>query len=357
MQDVGSLHESRTTADRVQCGVRDTAPPKMNQAERSASGRYDDLADRYPEIEPFEHGMIDVGDGNLVYWEVCGNPDGKPAVVLHGGPGSGCGPWMRRYFDPAAYRIVLFDQRGCGRSTPHASRPDVDLSANTTDHLIDDMERLRRHFGINRWLVWGGSWGSVLGLAYAERYPERVSEMVLTAIATGRQVEVDLLTRGLGQVFPVAWARFRDAVPAGDRDGDLAAAYARLLGDADPAVREKAARDWCAWEDAMMPGPPNPRYEDPVFRMAFARLVTHYWSHGSWLDDGVVIREAGRLAGIPGVLVQGVLDLGNLVGTPWLLAQAWPGSELVMVDAGGHGSGPGMAEAIVAATDRFTTRR
>jgi proline iminopeptidase len=320
------------------------------------SRRYDDVAGSYPEIEPFEHGMLDVGDGNLVYWEVCGHPSGKPAVVVHGGPGSGCSAGMRRYFDPAAYRIVLFDQRGCGRSRPHASDPDVDLGTNTTDHLLADMERLRGHLGIDRWLVWGGSWGSVLGLVYAERYPERVSEMVLTAIATGRQVEVDLLTRGLGHVFPEAWARFRDAVPAGERDGDLAAAYARLLGDADPAVREKAARDWCDWEDAMMPGAPSLRYEDPAFRMAFARLVTHYWSHSSWLEDGVVIREAGRLAGIRGVMVAGSLDLGNLVGTPWLLAQAWQGSELVIVDAGGHGSGPGMAEAIVAATDGFTTK-
>jgi proline iminopeptidase len=311
------------------------------------------VAGRYPEIEPYEHGMLDVGDGNLVYWEACGDPVGKPALVVHGGPGSGCGPGMRRYFDPARYRIVLFDQRGCGRSTPHASDPATDLSTNTTKHLLADMERLREHLAIDRWLLFGGSWGSVLSLAYAERYPDRVSEIVLTAIATDRRVETDLLTRGLGVVFPEPWARFRDAVPEAERDGDLAAAYARLLADPDAPVREKAAADWCDWEDAMKPGPPSLRYEDPAFRMAFARLVTHYFSNGAWLEDGEIIRRAGTLAGIPGILVQGSLDLGNLVGTPWLLAQAWPGSELVTIDMGGHGSGPGMSDAIVAATDRF----
>jgi proline iminopeptidase len=316
------------------------------------------VATFYPEIEPYEHGMLDVGDGNLVYWELCGNPAGKPAVVLHGGPGSGCTPWWRRYFDPAAYRIVLFDQRGCGRSTPHASDPSTSLESNTTDHLVADIELLRESLGIDRWLVFGGSWGCCLGLVYAERHPERVSEMVLTAIATGRRAETDLLTRGAGQLFPEAWARFRDAVPADERDGDLAAAYARLLEDPDPAVRDKAALDWCDWEDAMFPAsPPSLRFESPEFRMAFARLVTHYFSHGSWLEDGVVIRDAGALAGIPGVLVQGSLDLGNLLGTSWELNHAWPGSELVIIAKGSHGSGPGMKEAIVAATDRFATRR
>lgn len=317
------------------------------------------MADTYPEIEPHEHGMLAVGDGNLVYWEVCGNPHGKPAVVLHGGPGSGCFAGMRRYFDPAAYRIVLFDQRGCGRSTPHASEPNTDLGKNTTEHLLADLELLRQHLGIDRWLVFGGSWGAVLGLAYAERHPERVSEMVLTGVATGRREETDLLTRGLGRLFPEAWARFRDGVPAADRDGDLGDAYARLLNHPDPAVRTKAARDWCDWETAMLPtSPPNPRYERPEFRMAFARIVTHYWSHGSWLEEGIVLREAGALAGIPGVIVQGRLDLGNLLGTPWELAHAWPGSELVIVDDAGHSSGdPGMTEMLVAATDRFGIRR
>ena len=313
--------------------------------------------DRYPAIEPYEHGMLDVGDGHLVYWETCGNPDGKPAVVVHGGPGSGSSPGMRRYFDPAAYRVVLFDQRGCGRSLPDAGSSLAALQANTTAHLLADMERLRSHLGIDRWLVFGGSWGAALGLRYAELHPEHVSEIVLTALATGRHAETDLLTRGLGRVFPEAWARYRAGVPEAARDGDLAAAYARLLVHPDPAVAAAAARDWCDWEDAITSdAPPSFRYEAPAFRLAFARLVTHYWSHDSWLEDGIVLLDAGRLAGIPGVMVQGTLDLGNLLGTPWVLERAWPGSELVMIDDAGHGSGAGLSEAIVAATDRFAVR-
>jgi proline iminopeptidase len=309
---------------------------------------------RYPEIEPYQHGMLDVGDGNHVYWEVCGNPDGKPAVVLHGGPGSGCAPGWRRYFDPSAYRVVLLDQRGCGRSTPHAADPATDMSVNTTDHLVADLELLRGYLGIDRWLLFGGSWGAVLALVYAQRHPDRVSEIVLTGVATGRRAETDLLTRGLGGVFPEAWRRFRDAVPEADRDGDLSDAYRRLLADPDPRVRDRAARAWCDWEDAMLPGsPPEERFEDRAFRFAFARTVTHYWSHGSWLAEGVVLREAGKLAGIPGVVVQGALDLGNLIGTPWLLAQAWPGSELILIDDAAHGGTQDSREALVAATDRF----
>jgi len=317
------------------------------------------VAGLYPEIEPYEQGMLDVGDGNLVYWEACGNPQGKPALVLHGGPGSGCTTTMRRYFNPALYRVMLFDQRQCGRSTPHASVPDTDLSTNTTEHLLDDMELLRRHLDIGRWLVFGGSWGSALGLVYAERHPQRVSEMVLAGIATGRRAETDLLTRGLGRLFPEKWARFRNGVPPQQRDGDLAAAYARLLDDPDPAVRAKAARGWCEWEDAIVPTSPapDPRYEPPEFRMGFPRIVTHYWSHGSWLEEGMILRDAGRLAGVPGIIVQGKLDLGNLLGTPWQLAHSWPGCELVLVDDAGHGSGePGLLETLVAATDRFARR-
>jgi proline iminopeptidase len=315
----------------------------------------------YPEIEPYEHGTLDVGEGNLVYWEVCGSPEGKPAVVLHGGPGSGCAPGLRRYFDPAAYRIVLFDQRGCGRSTPHASDPRVDLASNTTRHLLEDLERLRSHLGIERWLVFGGSWGSTLGLAYAERFTDRVSEMVMLSIATTSRREVEWVTRGVGRYFPEPWARFRDGVPAADRDGDLVAAYYRLLHDPSPGVREKAARDWCSWEDAhdaVRPGHrPNPRYDDPAFRMAFARLVTHYWHHVAWLEDGALLRDAGRLAGVPGVLVHGGIDLSGPLDIPRRLARAWPHSQLVVVDGAGHGTaGPGMREALVAATDHFASR-
>ncbi|MEV5710812.1 prolyl aminopeptidase [Actinoallomurus sp. NPDC052274] len=310
----------------------------------------------YPEIEPYDHGMLDVGDGQRVYWEVCGNPNGRPAVALHGGPGSGCGPWWRRRFDPEAYRVVLFDQRGCGRSTPHASAPVVDLSANTTDHLIADIELLRRHLAIDRWLVLGGSWGSTLGLAYAERHPDRVSELVLFAVGMTRRWEVEWITRDVGRLFPEQWARFREGVPAADRDGSLVEAYSRLLHDPDPAVRERAARDWCAWEDshvAVRPDHrPDPRYEDPAFRMCFARLVTHYWRHAAFLGDDVLLRDARRLAGIPGVLIHGRLDASSPLHTAWELSRAWPDSELIVIEDAGHGGG-GMTDAIVAATDRF----
>jgi proline iminopeptidase len=312
------------------------------------------VQDRYPELEPYEHGMLEVGDGNLMYWETCGNPDGKPALVLHGGPGSGCIPGLRRYFDPAAYRIVLFDQRNCGRSRPHASDPAVSLAANTTQHLLADIELLRAHLRIGRWLVFGWSWGCALALAYAQQHTERVTELIVTGAATGRRREVELLTRGLGRLFPADWARFRAGVPEADRDGSLAAAYSRLLSHADPAVRARAARDWCGWEEAMLPtSTHNPRYDDAKFRLCFARLVTHYWSNDHFLGDGVLLAEAGRLQPVPGLIVQGSLDLINLLGTPWLLASAWPGSELVLVDDAGHGGSDALAAAIVAATDRF----
>jgi proline iminopeptidase len=297
--------------------------------------------------------MLDVGDGNHLYWETCGNPDGKPALVLHGGPGSGCTPGMRRYFDPKAYRIVLFDQRNCGRSTPHASDPAVSLAANTTEHLLADIERLRAYLSINRWLIFGGSWGCVLALAYAERYTARVTELIVTGAATARRSEVDLLTRGLGGLFPAAWARFRAAAPT-EREGSMAAAYSRLLNDPAPAIRAKAAADWCDWEEAMLPtSPHNPRYDEPAFRLCFARLVTHYWSHDHFLDDGALLAEAGRLGPVPGLIIQGSLDLINLLGTPWLLAAAWPGSELKLIDDAGHGGSDALTSAIVTATDNF----
>jgi proline iminopeptidase len=302
--------------------------------------------------------MLNVGDGQFVYWEVCGNHYGKPAVVLHGGPGSGCTPGWRRYFDPERYRVVLLDQRGCGRSAPNASDPDVDLSTNTTAHLIADIELLRRHLGIGRWLVFGGSWGSTLALAYAERHPDLVSEMVLFGIGTTRRHEVEWITHDVGRLFPVEWARFSSAASNASRESRLVEAYSQLLHDGDPAVREKAARDWCDWEDAHIAiradHRPNPRYEDPLFRMCFARLVTHYWRHSGFLEDGILLRDADRLSGIPGVLVHGRLDVSSPLDVPWQLSQAWPSSKLVVMDDAGHSVGhPGMTEALVEATDRF----
>jgi proline iminopeptidase len=314
----------------------------------------------YPEIEPYAHGMLEVGDGNLVYWEVCGNANGKPAVVLHGGPGSGCSPGMRRAFDPKAYRIVLFDQRGCGRSTPHASDLRTDLSVNTTAHLLTDMEQLRQHLGIDQWLLFGGSWGSTLGLAYAERYPQRVTEIVLASVTTTRRSEIDWLYRGVAPLFPAQWARFRAGVPPAEREGDLVSAYHRLLQDPDPAIHMKAAKDWCEWEESLVSVDPNykppPRRLQPTFQLAFARLVTHYFHNNAWLEDGILLREASSLAHIPGILIHGRLDLECPLVTARELTQAWPNSELVIVSGAGHsGTDPGMSEALVTATDRFAT--
>lgn len=318
------------------------------------------MADLFPPIEPYDSGQLDVGDGHRVHWEACGNPTGKPALVLHGGPGSGCTPGARRYFDPRVYRIVLFDQRGAGRSTPHASAAGIDLSTNTTAHLLADIERLRVHLGIERWLVFGGSWGSTLALAYAERHPQRVTGMVLVSIATTTRSEIDWITRGVGMFFPEAWERFRSGVPESDRGDRLVDAYHRLLMHPDPAVHDKAARDWCDWEMALVAvhpsHTPSPRYENPAFRLGFARLVTHYWRHDAWLEDGALLLDAANLAGIPGILIHGRLDLGGPLVTPWKLSQAWPGSELVIVGEAGHDArDPGMAESIVAATNRFAT--
>jgi proline iminopeptidase len=317
----------------------------------------------YPEIEPYDSGMLDVGDGNRVYWETCGNPRGRPALVLHGGPGSGVSAHMRRYFDPAAYRIVLLDQRGAGRSTPPASAYETDMSVNTTAHVMADLELLRRRLGIRRWLVWGVSWGSVLALRYAQTHPGVVSELVLSAVATGSDAEVDLMTRGLGRIFPEAFEEFVGLVPEGERGGNLAAAYNRLLESPDPRVRERAARAWTDWETAVIPAPPRSveRYEDPAFRMGFARTVTHYWGNGHFLGDGgqegVVLREAHLLEGIPGTLVQGGLDFGNLLGIVWRLHHGWPGSELFVVDEAGHNPGaPGMVELLTQATDKYAKR-
>jgi len=302
--------------------------------------------------------MLDVGDSQRLYWEVCGNPSGKPAVVLHGGPGSGCTPGLRRYFDPAAYRIVLFDQRGAGRSVPYAGDPSIDLSTNTTHHLIADIEGLREHLGVERWLVFGGSWGATLALAYAERHHERIAEVVLASVTMTRPADIFWLYHGVGRYFPEEWARFQGGVPAAERGGDLVAAYHRLLNHPDPAVREKAARDWCDWEDAVVSLESdyqrNPRYDDPRFRMAFARIVTHYFHHNAWLEDGILLRDAHRLAGIPGVLIHGRLDLGSPAATAWELAQAWPDAELELVGTG-HTGGGEMTERLLAATSRFAT--
>lgn len=315
----------------------------------------------HPPIEPYEHGMLDVGDGNRVYWECCGNPAGKAALVVHGGPGSGCSVNMRRAFDPQRYRVVLFDQRGCGRSTPHASDPGTDMAVNTTAHLLADMERLREHLGVERWLLHGGSWGSTLILAYAQRYPERVSQVVLACVTTSRRVEIDWLYRGVARFFPQEWARFRAAVPAAERDSDLVAAYARLMEDPDPRVRAGAAAAWCAWEDAVVALEPGGRPDvysarPPDAVLALVRICTHFFAHGAWLVEGALLRSAGRLAGIPGVLVHGRLDLSAPIGTAWELARAWPDAELVAIADAGHQGSAAMRARVLGALEEFSLR-
>lgn len=317
------------------------------------------MTDLNPPIEPYERGMLDVGDANSVYWEVCGRPDGTPAVMVHGGPGQGCNERMRRQFDPARYRAVLFDQRGCGRSTPHAADPATDLRANTTGHLVADMERLRAHLGIDRWLLVGGSWGSTLALAYAEAHPERVTGIVLSAITTSRRSETDWLYRGLRRFFPGEWERFRAG--AGDPDGDVLAAYARALADPDEQVRWGAARAWMAWEDTALslepgavrtPDDPTDAAVDPGM-VAFARLCAHYAVHGAWLEEGALLRDAGRLAGIAGVLIHGRLDLTCPLDTAWDLARAWPDAELITLADSGHTGSATKRAHLLRALDRF----
>lgn len=309
----------------------------------------------YPPIEPYDSGLLDVGDGNRIYWETSGNPDGKPALVVHGGPGSGGHRGSRRYFDPERYRIVIFDQRGCGESLPHASDPATDMSVNTTHHLIADMEKLREHLGIERWLLYGGSWGSTLILAYAERFPERVSEIVILGVTAGRREEIDWLYGGVARFFPEAHERFRAGASHAE---DVVAAYARLLESPDPAVRQQATWDWLTWEDAVISleenGTPGV-YSDRTLEeaLAFVRICSHYFSNGCWLEDAELIRNADRLAGIPGFLLHGRHDLGSPLGTAWELARAWPDAELVVVEDSGHTGSDAMRRLALAATERF----
>ena len=302
--------------------------------------------------------MLEVGDGNLVYWETCGNPHGKPAVVLHGGPGSGCTEWQRRLFDPTVYRIVLFDQRGCGRSTPHASAVDAELTSNNTANLIADIERLRQHLDVDRWLVLGGSWGSTLALAYAETHRDRVTEMILFGVTTGRHSEFDWTFRGgLAVFFPEQWDRLLAGVPVAERDGDIVEAYHRLLHDPDPTASQQAAEAWCMWECATPAWPPTTglaeRFSDPSYALAFARIVTHYVRHNAWLEDGSLLRNADSLADIPGILVNGRFDFQAPIANAWELNRVWPRAELVIVDDAGHSANPALSQELIRATDQF----
>ncbi|MGH3784139.1 MAG: prolyl aminopeptidase [Pseudonocardiaceae bacterium] len=318
------------------------------------------MSERYPAVEPYESGMLQVPEGYSLYWETVGDRAGTPAVFLHGGPGSGCRPGARRNFDPRAYRAVLFDQRGCGRSHPLANAPDADLSTNTTPHLVEDIERLREHLGVDRWVIVGGSWGVTLGLAYAQRHPQRVIAMVLAAVTSGTKRETDWITRDMGRVFPREWERFAGNIAPAERDGDLSAAYARILAHPDPDIRFHAANEWCLWEDTHMsltPGSvPRLQHEDPDFQLAFARLVTHYWSNACFLAEDEILHNMDRLAGIPAVLIHGRYDISGPVDTAWHLHRSWPGSRLVVLDDAGHGGGSFTSE-IVGALDSFRALR
>lgn len=312
--------------------------------------------------KPDDCGLLDVGDGNRMYWETRGSPVGEPVLIVHGGPGAGRSRNAHKQFDPERFRIVAFDQRGCGDSVPSAADPSTDMSCNTTAHLLADMEALRRHLGIDRWLLYGGSWASTLILAYAQRHPDRVLGIVLIGVTMTRPQEVDWLYRGLRRFRPAEWQRFRDGVPEGDRDGSLVEAYRRLMEHPDAAVRERAAQDWCAWEDAAIahealgkPGQYSAKID--AGRLAFVRICTHYFADAAWLEDGQLLRDAHRLAGIPGVLIHGRLDLSAPVRTAWELAQAWPGAELRIIEDSGHTGSPAMAAAIGDAVERFTPPR
>ena len=308
---------------------------------------------QFPPIAPYDSGTIRTSDGHEVYWECCGNPQGLPALYLHGGPGGGCSPGQRRFFDPAAFRIVLFDQRGCGRSRPLASDPDADLSTNTTSHLIADIESLRQLFGVEQWTILGLSWGTTLGLAYAQTYPQFVRALVLALITTTSRREVEWITEGVGRLFPHEWHGFAAAVPRELRQMPLVDSYAKLLFDADPVVRDRAARDWCTWEDAhisLTPGHrPSPRFDDPQFRLGLARLVTHYWRHAAFLEEDQLIRDAARLNGIPGVLIHGRFDVSSPLETAWELSRRWNSSRLHVLDDAGHGGGNSFYPAVVRA--------
>lgn len=304
----------------------------------------------YPPIDPFDQRMLDMGDGHRVYVEQCGARDGVPVVVLHGGPGGGCSPSMRRYFDPSVYRIILFDQRGCGRSRPHAS-----VEANTTWHLVADIERIRIALDIEKWIVFGGSWGATLALIYGETHPSRVAHLVLRGVFLMTQAELKwFYGGGAGQFWPDIWSRFTDLIPSDEHD-DLIAAYHRRLFSGDTVMEVRHARAWASWENTLASiQNDGPGGESPAeYARAFARLENHYFTHAGFLErDGQIIEDIGRLSGVPGTIVQGRYDMICPPISAHQLHKAWPGSRLIMVPRAGHAlSEPGISRALVQAMD------
>jgi proline iminopeptidase len=300
--------------------------------------------------------MLDVGHGHELYWEVSGNAEGRPAIFLHGGPGGAPGTGSRRFFDPDVYRIVVFHQRGCGNSRPLASDPGADLSVNTTAHLIADIEALRRHLDVERWTMVGVSWGTTLGLAYAQEYPDRVDGLVLGLVTATTRREVEWMTRELRRLYPREWDRFAAVVPGSLRHLPIVDAYAELLADSDSQVRNRAAHEWVVWDHAQMGNAPGPKFDDPNVRLTYARLVTHYWRNGGFLEEDQLLHNADRLDGIPGALIQGGHDVSCPLDTAWDLAKKWTTAELVIVDAG-HGTSQSTPDAfpsaVIAALDRL----
>jgi proline iminopeptidase len=308
----------------------------------------------YPPIEPYRTGRLRVSPVHELYYEESGNPTGKPVVFLHGGPGFGTEPSYRRFFDPQAYRIVLFDQRGCGRSTPHAS-----LEDNTTWHLVSDIEALRAHLGIERWQVFGGSWGSTLALAYAETHPERVTEIVLRGIFLVTKREIDwFYQRGASAIFPDAWEKYLEPIPPEER-GDLLRAYHRLLTGSDPADQLRAAKAWSVWEGSTSCLVANRALIDKTggdqFALAFARIECHYFVHEAFVDEARdLVKNVGRIRHLPATIVQGRYDVVCPMETAWELHRAWPEADLrVVADAGHSAAEPGNLHELIEATDRY----
>ena len=304
----------------------------------------------YPPLDPFDQQMMDVGDGHQIYVEQCGNPEGVPVVVLHGGPGGGCSPAMRRYFDPSIYRVVLFDQRGCGRSRPHASVTD-----NTTWHLVADIEAIRAALGIDKWIVFGGSWGATLALIYAQTHPEPTSHLVLRGVFLMMQRELDwFYGGGAGAFWPETWARFAALVPE-DEQGDLIEAYRKRLFSGDTSIETKFGRAWSAWENSLasIHSTGNAGESQGPYARAFARIENHYFSNGGFLEfDGQILEHMDGIAHIPGYIVQGRYDMICPPRSAWELAERWPAADLKMIRNAGHAlSEPGISAELVRVMD------
>lgn len=316
----------------------------------------DNILKPYPPIVPYRQGVLDTGDGHEIYWELCGNPNGIPVVFLHGGPGGGCSPAQRQMFDPDKYCILLFDQRGCGRSVPHAS-----LENNTTWHLVADIERLRVIAGVEKWIVFGGSWGSTLALAYAQTHPDRVMGLILRGIFTLRKEELSwYYQEGASWIFPDKWDEFVAPIPLSER-GDMMAAYRKRLIGEDTQEQKKAAIAWSVWEGSTLTLYPDvsmvSQHLDAGYALAFSRIENHYFVHGGWMDEGQLLNNIDIIRHIPAIIVQGRYDMATPVKTAWELHKAWPEAQFHLIDDAGHAmSEPGIMRALLEATNHFAQK-